>query len=71
MDVSGVAVQEMPEGWTVLEVVAVVKALDQDGDVGYVVRASESLGSVEASGMLRAAMRQQDQCVDQAWRDED
>lgn len=45
-----------PEGWVVLDVVAVMKGLDADGQVTYWSEASEGLQQVEAVGMLRSAL---------------
>lgn len=44
-----------PEGWTPLEGVAVVKALDKAGQVGLVLATTAGLSEWESVGMLRAA----------------
>ena len=71
MDVGGVEVVDLPDGWTGLEVVAAFKCLNEDGEVCYVVRTSDALQGMEAVGMLRAACRQQEDSIADMWRDED
>jgi hypothetical protein len=44
---------ELPEGWTPLEAVVVVKCLDEGGEVKMFHTATESINSWEALGMAR------------------
>ncbi len=55
MDVFGVEVCELPDGWTCLEVVVVAKALDDEGRVALAIRTSDTLNQWETVGMLRGA----------------
>ncbi len=47
--------QPLPDGWTPLEAVAVIKCLDEDGDPTLYLAATEALSSWESLGMLTAA----------------
>lgn len=58
-DVFGVDVTDAPEGWTPLEVVVLVKALNEDGSPAHFTRYSTGLSEFEAVGMLRVAERTQ------------
>lgn len=44
---------QLPDDWTPLEAVVIVKALDADGDVAMFHTATPALNSYEALGMLR------------------
>lgn len=46
---------DLPENSTALECVVLIKFIDEDGDLCYATRASESVGLIERIGMLRAA----------------
>jgi hypothetical protein len=52
----GLDIANMPEGYTPLAALVVVKVLDEEGKVAYVPRASDSLSSVEALGMAHYAV---------------
>jgi hypothetical protein len=43
---------ELPEGWTPLEAVAVLKCLDEEGNVAFCVRSTEALSDMEAYALL-------------------
>jgi hypothetical protein len=45
----------LPENWTPLEAVAIVKCLDQDGEVALDLAATAGVTSWESLGMLVAA----------------
>lgn len=45
----------LPEGWVPVDVVSVVKCLDEDGDTALCVRTSGTLSTWEIIGMLTAA----------------
>ena len=53
---SGLEVQELPEGYTPLEVAMMVKTLDPDGDVCWINRFSTGPHSIEFLGALHAAI---------------
>ena len=55
--VFGVEVTDLVDGYVPLEVVVLVKALDDEGHVTLVVKYSPDLSSVEALGMLTIARR--------------
>lgn len=46
----------LPDGWTPLEAIAVVKCLDEDGGVALSTRSTDGLTTWEGAGMLLAAM---------------
>lgn len=48
-------VKDLPEGWTPLEMVAVVKCLDEDGDLALAWRSTNGITPWEAVGMLHFA----------------
>lgn len=54
-DVFGVTMAELPAGWTCLEAVVVVKALDDEGRVALAIRTTDTLNQWETVGMLRGA----------------
>jgi hypothetical protein len=47
---------DAPEGWTPLEAVAVIKALDEEGKVRLYSRNTPALNGWEAAGMLLWAL---------------
>lgn len=53
--VLGLDVLSLPEGFTPLEAVSVIKALDEEGRVSLLMRSTEGLNSWESLGMLAAA----------------
>jgi hypothetical protein len=52
-NVYGLEMADLPEGWTPLSAVVIVKALNEDGRPVWASRISEDLTSVEALGMLQ------------------
>ena len=54
--VLGLEVESLPENWTPLEAVAVVKALDADGVLRLLVRPTRGVTAWEAVGMLTVAV---------------
>lgn len=48
---------ELPENWTPLDAVAVVKCLDEDGDLAFVIRSTETLSNWECFGLLEMAAK--------------
>lgn len=55
MSMFGLDSEALPDGWTPLEAVAVVKCLDSNGVTGLALRTTEGLALWEAVGMLIAA----------------
>ena len=53
---SGLELMELPEGYTPLEVVAVIKAIDEDGDVCWHTRYTKAPHAIEFLGALHAAV---------------
>lgn len=45
-------VEDLPEGWTMLGHVSVVKCWDQDGEVKFVARYSQGINEAEKRGMF-------------------
>ena len=50
----GLDALELPEGYTPLEAVSVIKALDEEGRVSLLMRQTDGLNAWEALGMLEA-----------------
>lgn len=50
-----IKVPDLPDGYTPLEVVAIVKSLDEEGDPVITIRTSDGIMEWEAVGMLIAA----------------
>lgn len=55
VEVYGVRIKDIPENWQGLEVVCLIKALNEDGKVSTIFRYSENLMGWEAVGLLRVA----------------
>ncbi len=55
--VYGLDIQDAPTGWTALEVVVLVKALNAEGRVSMYTRTTDGLAAFEALGLLTAAQR--------------
>jgi len=53
---SGVEIQPLPEGWVVLGFHAMLKCLDEDGDVNWISRYTEDGHYIESLGAMRAAV---------------
>lgn len=56
MSIYGLEAEAMPDGWTPLEAFAVVKCLDEDGDVALLARSTDGVRAWDAVGMLTAAL---------------
>ena len=50
---------DLPKNWTPLEAVAVVKCLDEDGHLAFVIRSTPTLSTWECYGLLDIAARSQ------------
>lgn len=61
----------VPDGWTALEGVAVVKCLDENGVLRLAVQASDGLTTWEAAGMLLTALDGQREELRRSLEDED
>lgn len=55
-DTTGLAVAAIPTGWTVLEAVAAVKCLDEDGEVALLLRSTDGLRVWDRVGLLTVAL---------------
>lgn len=56
INVANIKLPDLPEGYTPLETIAVIKCLDRDGAPTLAVRVSDSLMDWEGIGMLTAAL---------------
>jgi hypothetical protein len=54
---------ELPANWMPLEAVAVLKCLDEDGQVGFVIRSTATLSNWECFGLLALAARAQERDI--------
>lgn len=71
MDVMGVEVGDISEGFTPTEVILLVKGLESDGVVRVYRRTSSGLSQWESLGMLNMMLLQaQQECLD-SWEGED
>lgn len=54
---------DFPKNWTPLEAVAVVKALDEEGNLSFIISSTPTLGDVECLGYLTVAAKQQEKYI--------
>lgn len=66
-----VEIENLPEGWTLIEAAVVVKALDAEGIVRLASRFSEGLTTWESLGMLTAVRASLIDELNRDWRDSD
>lgn len=52
----GIDLMELPEGYTPLSAIVLLKTLDADGDVAWINRYAKDLGGMESLGALHAAV---------------
>ena len=50
---------KLPDNWTPLEAVAVVKCLDENGDLSFAIRSTSTLSDWECFGLLELAAKSQ------------
>lgn len=55
-DVFGLNADDLPEHWTPLEFVGVIKCLDEDGDTALSLRTSDGLRVWDSVGLLTVAL---------------
>lgn len=67
----GLHTQEMPQSWTPLDAVVVVRCLDEDGETALLLRTTDGLRCWDAVGMLTAGLDQQRRQVALMFEDED
>lgn len=67
MDVCGLEVEELPPGYTPLEAVVFIKALDEDGDPGWCRRGTTGLSDEEVVGILTADTQRIVQHINGRW----
>lgn len=48
----GLRIMPMPEGWTPLEGIALVKCIDEDGDTTWALRTTDGINDEELLGAL-------------------
>lgn len=56
MQLAGLDAQDLPEHWTPLDAIAVIKCLDEDGETALVVRTSDGLRVWDSVGLLTVAL---------------
>lgn len=49
--------EPLPENWTPLDAVAVVKCLDEEGNLSFVIRSTQSLTDWECYGLLAVSSK--------------
>jgi len=62
---------ELPPKWTPLEAVAVIKCLDEEGNLGFVIRSTESLSPWECFGLLELAAKSQAKDIVDGFEDDE
>lgn len=55
----GLETNNLPENWTPLDAVAIVKCLDEDGELGFAIRNTKTLSTWESFGLLEIAAKRQ------------
>jgi len=63
--------QNLPDGWTPLDAIAVIKCLDENGIPAFCIRATETLSSWESLGLLQAAVDSQRSAIIDNFEDEE
>lgn len=66
----GMEIRDLPEGWTALEYCAVIKCLDETGDMALAFRFSPGTTTWDRVGMLRSAEATELVDLTQKWQDE-
>jgi hypothetical protein len=61
--------EPLPAGWTPLDAVAVVKALDEDGELAFAVRSTVTLSDWECFALLRLAASVQEREIMEGFDD--
>lgn len=67
----GIEFDPLPERSTPTDLLLIVKALDEDGEFTFYTRASESLSTWEAIGLLTATLDQLRKALSASFIDED
>ena len=62
---------KLPENWTPLEAAAVVKCLDEDGNLSFVIRSTKTLSDWDCFGLLEIAARTQSTIILENIEDDD
>ena len=60
----------LPDNWTPLDAVAVIKCLDENGDLSFVIRSTASLSDWECFGLLELSARSQAEAVLDGFEDD-
>lgn len=60
-----------PENWTPLDAVAVVKCLDENGDLSFLIRSTKTLSDWECFSLLELAARSQSNSILKNLEDEE
>ena len=61
--------ETLPESWTPLDAVAVIKCLDEEGNVAYCVRSTETLTNMECYALLQITAQTQGQAIVDGFED--
>jgi hypothetical protein len=65
----GIELMRLPEGYTPLSAIVLVKCLDDDGDVAWLTRSASDLGGIESLGALHAAVAVLTEDIKASYRD--
>lgn len=53
----------LPENWTPIDAVAVVKCLNEDGELTFMISSTETLSDWECYGLLEIAAKSQENAI--------
>lgn len=71
MNVCGLEVADLPDGFTPLEAIVLVKALDDEGDVTWCRRGTDGLTDEECVGILTADTQRIVNSLNERWMTEE
>lgn len=60
---------DLPERWTPLDGIAIIKCLDEEGNLTFCIRSTETLTDMEAYGMLAIAAQTQAESIIDGFED--
>ena len=61
----------LPDNWTPLDAVAVIKCLDEKSELAFVIRSTETLSDWECFGLLELAAKTQAQSILEGFEDDE
>lgn len=71
MELAGLNTEPLPDNWTPLDAIAVIKCLDEEGETALVLRTSDGLRVWDSVGLLTVALDTQRQTAQDMFESED